>query len=324
MRPEQLGCFVDRTSGAPLTLVDAEVVDGHVRSGRLVDASGKVEIPVREYIPRFVPPENYAGNFGLQWQIHRKTQLDSYNGATYSRDRLFAASGWERELRGQRVLEAGSGAGRFTEVLATTGADVFTFDFSDAVAANYASNGHRPNVVIFQGDIYRIPFPEKSFDKVICLGVLQHTPDVARTFRSLAAMVKPGGMLVVDAYSTGWKQVLHWKYAMRPVTKRMDSRKLYKLVSWYAPKLMPLAKVMRKVGGRAGARLVPILDQSDKAVSPEVQRDWTILDTYDALSPAYDQPQSAETMTRWFRECGFRDIHVEGGAIGLHGRGTAS
>jgi len=44
------------------------------------------------------------------------------------------------------------------------------------------------------------------------------------------------------------------------------------MVNWYAPKLMPLAKVMRKIGGRAGARLVPILDQSDKLVPPTVQR----------------------------------------------------
>ncbi len=324
MTPEQLGCFADPDSGAPLRLVDAEMVGGHVKSGSLVAADGGATFPVREFLPRFVPADNYADNFGLQWQTHRHTQLDSRNGATYSRDRLFVGSGWPADLRGQRVLEAGSGAGRFTEVLAGTGAEVFSFDFSAAVAANYASNGHRPNVVLFQGDIYKIPFPERSFDKVICLGVLQHTPDVGKTFRCLAKMVKPGGSLVVDAYSTGWKQMVHWKYVMRPLTRSMDRRKLYRFVSWYAPKLMPLARVMRKIGGRAGLRLVPIMDQSDKAVAPDVQRDWTILDTYDALSPTFDRPQSAATLRRWFGECGFRDVHVGPGAIGLVARGTAN
>ncbi|MBL8762880.1 MAG: hypothetical protein JNM07_01255 [Phycisphaerae bacterium] len=103
---------------------------------------------------------------------------------------------------------------------------------------------------------------------------------------------------------------------MRPLTKRMSPSALYAFVNWYAPKLMPLARVMHAVGGRAGRRLVPILDQQDKRVSREVQRDWTILDTYDALGPAYDQPQTFETVRRWFDEAGFRDVEMFRGPIG--------
>jgi hypothetical protein len=88
----------------------------------------------------------------------------------------------------------------------------------------------------------------------------------------------------------------------------MNPQRLYRFVNWYAPKLMPIAKLARKIGGKAGARLVPILDQSDKSVPPDVQRDWTILDTYDALSPAYDSPQSSTTLRKWFEEEGFRNI----------------
>jgi hypothetical protein len=74
-------------------------------------------------------------------------------------------------LKGETILEAGSGAGRFTEILATTGADILSFDLSSAVEANYANNGHNPNVLIFQGDIINIPVREQSMDKVFCLGV---------------------------------------------------------------------------------------------------------------------------------------------------------
>jgi ubiquinone/menaquinone biosynthesis C-methylase UbiE len=199
---------------------------------------------------------------------------------------------------------------------------VYSFDFSEAVVANYANNNLHPNLVLFQGDIYRIPFPEHWFDKVICLGVLQHTPDPAAAFRRLARMVKPGGSLVVDSYSKSWRQLLHWKYLLRPLSKRLDRHRLYNLVSWYAPKLMPVARLARRVGGRAGARLVPILDQSDKGVPSEVQRAWTILDTFDALSPAFDRPQSANALKGLFKECGFVDVRVTAGAIGLDARGT--
>src|SRR5258706_10000809 len=208
-------------------------------------------------------------------------------------------------MKGERILEAGSGAGRFTEVLAATGARIFTFDYSDAVVANFQNNAAKGDITFFQGDIYRIPFPKASFDRVICLGVIQHTPDVHKTFQCLAEMVRPGGHLAVDFYQKILQQMLHWKHVMRPLTKRMKADRLYRVVSWYAPKLMPIAKVMRKIGGRARARLVPILDQSDKAVPLAVQRDLTILDTYDALSPAYYKPQTHATIAAWFAECGF-------------------
>ncbi|HED01025.1 MAG TPA: class I SAM-dependent methyltransferase [Proteobacteria bacterium] len=169
--------------------------DGSVREGTLVCRTCGIRYSVISGIPRFVPAENYAGSFGYQWNIHRKTQLDSYTGLPISRDRLFTVSGWSEHLEGERILEAGSGAGRFTEVLLQTGAELFSFDYSNAVEANLSNNGEKPNLHLFQGDIFNIPFAEQSFDKVISLGVLQHTPDPERAFISLARFVKPGGSL---------------------------------------------------------------------------------------------------------------------------------
>src|SRR5687768_15402364 len=76
--------------------------------------------PVVNGVIRFVDREHYAGSFGLQWNAHRRTQLDSFTGLPLSRGRLFQVTGWRAELSGQTILEAGSGAGRFTEVLVTT------------------------------------------------------------------------------------------------------------------------------------------------------------------------------------------------------------
>ncbi len=312
--------FYDPASGERLQLEIAKGNGDQIVEGTYRNASGDQIGRIVNGIPRFVEDEGYTGGFGMQWNRHRVVQLDSQTGSTYSMDRIVRNSGWERDLSGQRVLEAGSGAGRFTEVLAETGADLRTFDFSSAVEANYRSNGARENVTVFQGDIYNIPYPDAYFDKVLCYGVLQHTPDVERTFKSLAAKVRPGGSLTVDVYPKTIWQMAHWKYLMRPVTTRMDEEKLYRFVEWYAPKLMPLAKIARRFGGKAGARLVPILDQSDKHVSPEFQREWTILDTFDALSPAYDQPQTAKTIRRWYAECGFENVHFPGNGVG--GRGT--
>lgn len=54
----------------------------------------------------------------------------------------------------------GSGSGRFTDIVATTNTTVISIDYSVAVKANYASNGHLPNILIVQADSYHLSFRE--------------------------------------------------------------------------------------------------------------------------------------------------------------------
>ena len=278
--------------------------------------------PVINGIPRFVLAENYASSFGRQWNIHRRTQLDSYTGLPISRNRLFAVSNWPEHLKGEQILEAGSGAGRFTEVLLQTGASVFSFDYSSAVEANCKNNGAIPNLRLFQADIYHIPLPPCSFDKVMCLGVLQHTPDPEGAFENLALYVKPGGMLVVDVYSSRLLSWLCWKYLLRPMTKRMNKEILYKIIKLLVPSLIPFTRLLRNLFGRIGARLSPIVEYAHLGIAPEINREWAILDTFDMYSPAHDHPQSLRTVKRWFSEAGFANTVVQYGPNGIVARGV--
>ena len=68
--------------------------------------------------------------------------------------------------------------------------------------------------------------------------------------------------------------MVHWKYLLRPLTKRMRPERLHAFVAWYVPKLIPVARALNRIAGAAGRRLVPILDQTDKAVSHVIQREW--------------------------------------------------
>lgn len=313
MTSDQFNRFVKPGTDHRLLLRSAVIENGQVRSGQLVDEKDNTEFPVRDFIPSFVRDSGYVANFGFQWQRHANLQLDSFNGSTYSRDRLYRTAGWDsdRRLEGNLVLEAGSGAGRFTEILARTGATIYSFDYSEAASANFANNGRRREVAIFRADIYAMPFMKKQFDYVFCLGVLQHTPRVHDSFRCLADMVRPGGQLVVDVYPRTWRHLLHWKYLLRPFTTRMKPETLYRVVSHCVPRLIPLAGSLHRVGGRVLRRLVPIMDQSDKNLAPEHRREWAILDTFDALGARYDQPQSGATIRKWFREAGFREVIVD-------------
>ncbi len=263
----------------------------------------------------------YTASFGYQWNIHSKTQLDSHTGINNSRYRLFDSTGWPQVMNGERILEAGSGAGRFTEILLTTQAEVWSFDDSEAVEANRANNGRNQNLHLSRNNIFAMPFPGGTFDRVMCLGVLQHTPDPKAAFLELAKQVKPGGSIAIDVYAMRLTGLLHWKYVLRPVTKRMKKEQLYAVVRAVVPVLLPVAVFMRKVAGRVGSRLIPVCEYSELGLSPEKHLDWAILDTFDALSPWHDRPQTMQAVRSWFDAGGFENVVVRRGLNGIVGTG---
>jgi SAM-dependent methyltransferase len=270
--------------------------------------------PIDTGIPRFVPRDNYAEGFGFQWNRHRLTQLDSYTGMPISRDRLMAGSRWSAdELRGRSVLECGSGAGRFTEVLCETGATVTSFDISSAVHANAASNGRFPNLRLVQASIYDLPFPEESFDFLLCFGVIQHTPDVERTFKTIMRYLRPGGRFCVDVYAA-IVAYPHPRQLLRPFTRRMSPAKLYPLVERAVPRLLPLSMTLSAAPGVGPylARLVPVANHRHLGLrNGETLRNWSVLDTFDWLSPRYEKPQSRRSLERWTRDLALREVSIE-------------
>lgn len=304
---------------------DSTPVPDTVVEGRLVCGGCRSDYPVRGGVPRFVPVDNYATGFGLQWNRHAATQLDSHTGIPLTEERFFRATGWPRNLTGETILEVGCGAGRFTEQATRTGAMVLSLDYSSAVDANYASNGHRENVLIVQGDAYAMPFAHKSFDRVFCLGVLQHTPDVRRTFLELPKYLKPGGHLAVDVYKRfpWWKQWTITKYWARPFTRRMDPKKLYDRVEAYIRFMWPICRWINLLpkGRNLNWKLLVADYRGLFPLDERLLRDWAILDTYDMLAPAFDQPQTLETLKNWFHEAGLVEVDFGYGLNGHEGRG---
>ena len=275
-------------------------------------------------IPRFVPVENYASNFGLEWNIHSKSQYDSHSGTNLSEKRFFEETGWERNLKGQTILEVGSGSGRFTEHAASTGAMVVSMDYSNAVEANYASNGSKSNVLIVQGSVYAMPFKEHFFDKVFCIGVLQHTPDPHKSFMCLPKYLKKGGSLVIDVYKKVPSIYFSLKYYVRPFTKRIPPRILYPMVKRYIDFMWPLAGLFRKISkhGKNINWALLIADYSKYGLEENILKEWAYLDTFDMLSPVYDYPQTLATVKRWVKGAKLVNVEVKYGYNGIEAKGS--
>lgn len=306
----------------PATGVALEIEEDHsgdrsgddVYDGWLVTSDLKHKYPIREGIPRFVPEKNYADNFGMQWNHFAKTQLDSFSGHPISSERFWGATGWKHSaLKDQWVLDVGCGSGRFAEIALNAGAKVIALDYSSAVDACYANLGENPNLHIIQGDVYSLPLAPGSLSFVYSLGVLQHTPDVGKAFASLPPLLTEGGELCADFYWNRFRTMMNAKYLLRPFTKRIEQEKLF---AWLTANVPMLLRASQLVGGipivgKILQRLIPVVNYTGVyPLSKSQLEEWALLDTFDMLAPAYDNPQSVSTLKSWFTSSGLEDVEV--------------
>ena len=300
--------------------------NGTIAEGQLVCTSCARTFPIVRSMPRFVPTEEYAQTFGYQWNRFDKLQLDRHMGNDLSRERFFTTTQWPARMEGQRILEAGCGMGRFTQIALETGAEVFPFDLSNAVDANFKNNGDSTRVNIFQASLYQIPLRRESFDKIYCMGVLQHCPDVREAFMSLVPYIRPGGEIVIDVYERHTGLFPPLKYWVRPWLTWMGPQRIHKLLSLVIPPAFELKKALYKVPlvGKPVGSLIPI-----GPISHQPKLDYTneelkqvkILSALDMFSPVHDHPQTIEAVRQWFADAGLVDIYVGTGFNGINARG---
>jgi uncharacterized protein YbaR (Trm112 family) len=299
---EILAC--PRCRGELTSSVDApEIIEGELSCENC-----KKIYPVVNGIPRFVEADGYANSFGYQWNLFRKEQIDSYNGTTLSADRLWNETGWDPErLKGKWVLDAGCGAGRFLDVAAGTEGQIVGIDISSAIDAAQANLEGRDNVHFVQASIYELPFREGTFDFCYCIGVIQHTPEPEKSLQALGRMVKLNGEITVTIYPRKPWTRLFSKYWFRPITKRMKKETLLNGIRAMMPVAFPITDVLFRLPGLGKIFMfaIPIANYvNEKQLNREQRYSWAILDTFDMLSPYYDQPMTRAEASNALKEVG--------------------
>ena len=106
-------------------------------------------------------------------------------------------------VEGRRILDVGTGTGRAAIALAKRGAVVTGIDASAEMlqVAGRRAREAGAAVTFQQGDAHRLDFPDGSFDAVVCLRVLMHTPDWRA---SLAELCRVSSQRVVFDYPSVW------------------------------------------------------------------------------------------------------------------------
>jgi len=283
-------------------------------SGLVCDGCSR-EYPVVKGVFRFVEAEHYAGSFGFQWHVFRKTQLDNEESRRSEQDFERRTGFQPGDLRGKLVLDVGCGMGRFAEVATRWGAHVVGIDLSLAAEVAAENLADRP-AAFFQADVFKLPFAPESFDYIYSLGVLHHTPNCEQAFKGLPRLLKPGGRIAIWLYSkyNNWYKMSD---VYRKVTRRMSPKMLHTLCYGVIP-LYGVHQVLRKiplVGRTASGALayaIPMAFHKDPR--------WRVLDTFDWYSPWYQSKHTYEEVFRWFEDCGLEDLRVILQPVSVSGR----
>ncbi|WP_374940830.1 bifunctional 2-polyprenyl-6-hydroxyphenol methylase/3-demethylubiquinol 3-O-methyltransferase UbiG [Bradyrhizobium sp. SRS-191] len=109
-------------------------------------------------------------------------------------------------LSGLRMLDIGCGAGLLCEPFTRLGAQVVGVDPSAsniAAAKLHAEKGHLS--IDYRCTTIEEMDPRERFDIVLAMEVVEHVTDVGAFLGRCAAVLKPGGMMVVSTLNRNWK-----------------------------------------------------------------------------------------------------------------------
>jgi len=105
--------------------------------------------------------------------------------------------------------------------------------------------------------------------------------------------------------------MLHMKYLLRPITKRVPQQILFSFLEQVVPIMLPVSQLLGRIplAGRLLKRLIPVADYTDIfPLSDQQLKEWALLDTFDWYAPRYDNPQTIHQIRTLFEEAGLREI----------------
>jgi SAM-dependent methyltransferase/uncharacterized protein YbaR (Trm112 family) len=215
---EKLHCPVDMR---PLRWIEED--------GVLLSSDGARRYPVVDGIPcLFAPnewPQGKSDVTDMVKSFYEDTPFPNYDDLdgresllTKARRGVFARLLEEQLPRPALVLEAGCGTGQLSNFLGMGwGRTVIGADLclnSLRLAKSFRDRCSINNAQFVQMNLFRPPFPDKSFDFIVCNGVLHHTSDPEGGFYAIARKLKPGGCIIIGLYNWLGRLPTLWRRAL--------------------------------------------------------------------------------------------------------------
>lgn len=108
-----------------------------------------------------------------------------------------------RALHPHRVLETAAGTGILTRILAAAlpeGTAIEATELSQPMLDQAARHPSPPNASWRQADAQALPFPDGSFDTVVCQFGVMFFPDRAKAFAEACRVLRPGGHFLFSVW----------------------------------------------------------------------------------------------------------------------------
>lgn len=163
-------------------------------------------------------------------------------------------------LRGQRVLDAGCGSGRYLLHALQRGATQLRgVDLSPPMLARaeaeLAAHAHAAEITLAEGSVAALPVPDAWADLTVCGLVVGHLPDLRHALTELHRATRPGGrILCSDPHPIG--HALGWLRDFKADGRRYAVRHTQHLYSHWHAACAALGLEIEQV-------LEPMLDPAD-------------------------------------------------------------
>jgi ubiquinone/menaquinone biosynthesis C-methylase UbiE len=144
----------------------------------------------------FSGPIAFHNQLALEWEANYRSK------AFLSRVEAFEGALEGRDLRGERWLDAGCGSGTLSRWLVMKGAEVVGVDGAPemvrAAEESTAISALQGSLRFQVANVEALPFPDGSFDGVLCSSVLEYAENPGFYLNEIARVTKATGTLLIS------------------------------------------------------------------------------------------------------------------------------
>lgn len=158
-----------------------------------------------------------------------------------------------------KILDCSCGEGFYLKIISQLyKCKLYGLDCDGEVLSRARQELEMPWVYLTQGDIYKLPYHNKEFDKIILSEVLEHLPDDVKALSEVKRVLKPGGILFITVPNS------NYPFFWDPINKtleiffHMHIKKGFWAGIWNMHKRLYSKEKITKVVKEAGFRIIDV------------------------------------------------------------------